>query len=322
MRISKKLKWTLITVGGLLLIFGGYVYFLGTRALLEQAESFAFRRMVVPQLDEEGTYQFFYATNRILADPQAPTETRFDSQRSETITFGSFDTSLEQTLGLGMLIDPSEWFLNEEIQLSNVVDLEREDMLMALKEQVANSPRRSLLVVVHGFRERFPSALRKTAFLAHVLDINTPVLVFDWPGDQGSSLRGYRRARGIARESAAELAKVLKRVVNEVAPDRIWMLANSMGAQVVVNSFDVLHEDPDFADPEYEFENVILTAPDVGHQDFNERFREESWGSRKIRQSTFLPMTEPYWPADWSTLVPGWGKYAGSGQSGTCEANL
>jgi len=55
-----------------------------------------------------------------------------------------------------------------------------------------------------------PSALRKTAFLAHVLDINTPVVVFDWSGDQGSSLRGYRRDRTAAGTSGAELAELLE----------------------------------------------------------------------------------------------------------------
>ena len=71
------------------------------------------------------------------------------------------------------------------------------------------------------FREAYPSALRKTAFLAHVLDINTPVLVFDWPGDQGSSLRGYRRARSVAQESGAELARTLELIIEEVRPERL-----------------------------------------------------------------------------------------------------
>lgn len=38
-------------------------------------------------------------------------------------------------------------------------------------------PYRSLSVVVHGFRETYPSALRKTAFLAPILDIDTPGLL-------------------------------------------------------------------------------------------------------------------------------------------------
>jgi esterase/lipase superfamily enzyme len=128
---------------------------------------------------------------------------------------------------------------------------------------------------VHGFREAFPSALRKTAFLAHVLDINTPVVVFDWPGDQGSSLSGYRRARDVAQASGAELAAMLELIVEEVRPERLWMIANSMGGQVVVDAFHLLDDDADYADLQTEIENVVLTAPDVDHEEFNARFKQE-----------------------------------------------
>jgi esterase/lipase superfamily enzyme len=108
-----------------------------------------------------------------------------------------------------------------------------------------------------------------------VLDINTPVLVFDWPGDQGSSLRGYRRARQVAEESGAELARTLELIINEVQPERLWLLANSMGSQVVADAFSLLHQNADFSDSQTEIENVVLTAPDVDHETFNNQFKQE-----------------------------------------------
>jgi esterase/lipase superfamily enzyme len=101
------------------------------------------------------------------------------------------------------------------------------------------------------------------------------VLLFDWPGDQGSSLRGYRRARGVARDSGAELAAALKLLVKEVQPGRLWLMANSMGGQVVVDAFHLLYEDPDFSDSQTEIENVVLTAADVDHEEFNAQFKRE-----------------------------------------------
>ena len=276
--MTRKRKWLFWGLGLAALLFVvavGYAYFIGTRTLLSQAEAFAFRRMTVTQLAEQGAFQFFFASNRRPAATQGPVDERFESARQGTLSFGFFDTKIEPSLGLGMIIDPSDWFLNEEIRLLNVQDLEREDFLARLRQQVDASPHRSLLLVVHGFREAFPSALRKTAFLAHVLDINTPVLVFDWPGDQGSSLRGYRRARGVAQASGAELAALLELIVEEVRPERLWMVANSMGGQVVVDAFHLLHRDADFSDSQTEFENVVLTAPDVDHEEFNEQFRRE-----------------------------------------------
>lgn len=262
----------------LVILMGAYSYFIGTRTMLSTAEAFAFRRMTVPQLAEQGVFQFFYATNRDVADSDGAVEDRYESTRGGSINFGSFDTRIEPSLGLGMIIDASDWFLNEEIKLDSVSSLDRDAFVGQLRAQVQTSPDQSLLLVVHGFREAFPSALRKTAFLAHVLDINTPVLVFDWPGDQGGSLRGYRRARDVAQASGQELAELLKLVIRDVQPERFWMIANSMGGQVVVDAFHLLDRDVEFSDHETEIENVVLTAPDVDHNEFNQQFRNEITG--------------------------------------------
>ncbi len=254
---------------------GAYSYFVGTRTLLQHAEAFAFRRMIVTQQAEQGLFQFFYVSNRQLDVPDGEIDQRFTSERETSLKFGYFNTRIEPSLGLGMIIDPSKWFLNEEIQLKDVRTLEKEAFLSKLRQQVQASSYQSLLVVVHGFRESYSSALRKTAFLAHVLDINTPVLVFDWPGDQGSSLRGYRRARRLAAESGAELARTLELIIKEVQPERLWLLANSMGGQVVADAFSLLHQNADFSDAQTEIENVVLTAPDVDHETFNNQFKQE-----------------------------------------------
>ena len=276
MKVSwKAVKWASIIVLLLIVSLMAYAYFIGTRMVLSQAEAFAFRRMTVTELADKGTFQFFFASNRIPAANTGSVDERFESQRQSEISFGLFDTAIEPSLGLGMIIDPSKWFLNEEIQLLKVDNLQREAFKARLRAQVEASPDRTLLLVVHGFRERFSSALRKTAFLAHVLDINTPVLVFDWPGDQGSSLRGYRRARNVASASGDELAELIELIVNEIQPDRLWMLANSMGGQVVIDAFHLLHRNPDLADAQTEIENVMLTAPDVDHEEFNQQSREE-----------------------------------------------
>lgn len=274
-RLRRRILWgfglaALVVAGAAL-----YVYFLGTLALLERAEAFAFRRMTVTRLAEESVYRFFYATNRVAKDPDGAVEGRFGSAREPTLKFGSFDTRIEPSLGLGILVDPSDWFLNEEIKLTRVQSRQPEAFVTELRKQVDASPYRSLLVVVHGFREAFPSALRKTAFLAHVLDIDTPVLLFDWPGNQGSSLRGYLRARQIARASGAELAAILELVVDEIEPDRLWLIANSMGGEVVVDAIGLLFRNPEFSDLRTEIEDVVLTAPDVGHAEFNREFKRE-----------------------------------------------
>ena len=279
---NSSFKRRLLWGGGLLalvLLGAGFwfykAYFVSTDAAIRHAEAFSFRRMTVAQLAEQGNYRFFYTTNRRPGAAEGPLEERFGQERESALKFGSFDAEIRPTLGLGMLINPTEWFQNEEIRLKNVRSLEQADFVAKLRTLVEKSPHRGLLVVVHGFRERYPSALRKTAFLGHVLDINAPVLVFDWPGDQGSSLSGYRRAHEVARASGAELARTLELVIKEVQPERLWLVANSMGGQVVADAFSLLYQDADLADAEKEIEDVVLTAPDVAQDEFDLRFKQE-----------------------------------------------
>ncbi len=252
-----------------------YAYFVSTNAAIRHAEAFLFRRMTVPQQEDAGTYRHFFVTNRNQEPGDAALEERFGNNREETLKFGSFDIRIEPSLGLGMIINPTDWFQNEEIRLSDITQFDQSTFVKQLGQNVEMSPGRSLLIIIHGFREGFPSALRKTAFIASVLDINTPVLVFDWPGDQGSSLRGYRNARTVAEASGAELARMIEIVLDEINPDHLSIIANSMGAQVVADAFSILYTNPELADADKELDHVILTAPDVDHAEFNNQFKRE-----------------------------------------------
>ena len=255
-------------------VLGGF-FQRSTSGALEHAEAFSFRRMLTAQQGDQGVFRFFYVTNRKSQESSGPMLERFGNQRAADLQFGFFDTEIQPSLGIGLLIDPTDWFQNEEIQLRDVRSLQQSEFIEQLRAQVDSSPYRSLLVNVNGFRERFPSALRKTAFLAHVLDIDSPILVFDWPGDQGSTPMGYRRAQDIARESGEDLAETLALLIREVRPERLWLIANSMGGEVVVSAFTRLAKQADFADAEAEIDEVILTAPDISHEEFGRRFKDE-----------------------------------------------
>jgi esterase/lipase superfamily enzyme len=277
-RFKRRMLWGTALVVLVLVGVGAWfynTYFASTDAAIRHAEAFLFRRMAVAQLAEHGEYRFFYVTNRRPGPDGGSLEERFGREREALLKFGAFDAEIKPSLGLGMLINPTEWFQNEEIRLKKVRPLEQAAFVEQLRTLVQESPHRALLVVVHGFRERYPSALRKTAFLGHILDINAPVLLFDWPGNQGSSLSGYRRARQVAKASGAELAHTLELIIREIQPERLWLIANSMGGQVVVDAFSLLYQEADLADAQTEIEDVVLTAPDVDHDEFDQRFKQE-----------------------------------------------
>jgi len=275
-RIKRRLKIVLVSGLVVLLSVGAwfyYVVYVSTDAAIERAESLLFRRMQATKVDEQGAHRFFFATNRRLNEVEGELEQKFDNEREDVLKFGYFDSSLEPDLGIGIIFNPIEWFQSEQTRIRDVRSLDSSAFIDQLRGYVQESPHRSVLLVVHGFREQFPSALHKTAFLGYQLDIDTPVMVFDWPGNQGSTLRGYRRARRLAKESGADLARVIALIIDEVRPERLWLVANSMGAQVVSDAFSVLYREARFADTETEIEDVVLTAPDVGHEDFDTNFK-------------------------------------------------
>ncbi len=277
-KFKPRTKYIVIITLLLFVIAGMWLYqvlYGSTGEALRRAENFLFTRSTVAQLGEQGSTRHFFVTNRKKVHDEEILAHQFGNVRDAELKFGFFDTAVEPSVGLGMFINPSEWFQNEEIVIKSIKALQQQEYVEELRKVVDASPRRSLLIVIHGFRERFPSALRKTAFVGHILDINSPIMVFDWPGDQGSSLRGYRRARSVATESGAELAKTLELIVREVQPDKLWVLANSMGAQVVADAFSHLYQNPTFADAGIEFEDVVLTAPDVSHEEFDNQFKRE-----------------------------------------------
>lgn len=274
-RAKRRLLWVLGLAILALIAVGAYLYYIGTRTMLEQAEALALSRLRVAQQGDDNHYRFFYVSNRVPKDTGAMLDRRFLDERRPEIELGSFDIRVEPSVGLGMLIDADLWFVNEQIKLLAVEPVERDAFVADLRAQVEASPYRSVLVVIQGYRETFAGALRKGTFAANVLDIDTPMLVFDWPGNQGDSLVGYRRARQVAEASGAELAATLRLLVDKVQPERVWVLANSLGGQVVADAFHVLAQDPAWADGVSEIDEVALTAPDIGRDEFTERFKDE-----------------------------------------------
>jgi len=106
-------KWVLWGLVGLVVVVaaaGAWIYaavFLPTDIALRHAEAFLFRRMAIAELSEEATYRFFFATNRRQVTDDGALEKRFGTERQDALSFGSFVTRIEPSLGIGMLINPT-----------------------------------------------------------------------------------------------------------------------------------------------------------------------------------------------------------------------
>lgn len=215
-------------------------------------------------------FSFFYATNRSTD----PANKAFDGeglQRADTISTGTFEARISPR----MPIQPWIWHDTNYMQLVGRKDLPEEEAISQLRAAVAASPHKSLLILVWGWRDRFETAALKTAYSAYVLDINTPVLLFDWPGNQGEGATGYLASRRVAHDSGPILGQTLARITREVGAERVWICGSSLGVQTICDAFSWMMTQPDLADREPEIDHVVLSAPDVAAGEFDARFADE-----------------------------------------------
>ena len=213
----------------------------------------------------KGEYRFFYATTRpatvdLLNDAAA--------ERSGSLSLGSFEARVSPEI----TVQPSIWEDPEFLEVLRPQAIAPGPFFSQLKSAMEQSPHRSVLIIVWGWKERWLTAAAKTAYVSYLLDISTPVVVFDWPANQGVNARGYLASHKMARASGADLGRFVESVVEQVRPDNLWLVAMSMGSQVVCDSFDYMAARPTLADAEKEIAHVVLAAPDVAEDEFDQKF--------------------------------------------------
>lgn len=225
------------------------------------------RRLAADAVVGERTYSFHYATNRPSTDLLDPASTR----RAGSLSVGSFRARISPAL----VAAPQVWEDPDLLQVLPPENASHDSFFRELKSAVAQSEHRSLLIMVWGWKESWLSAAAKTAYISYLLDIDTPVVVFDWPANQGTNARGYVAARDMAHLSGADLGQFLETVIEQVQPENLWLVATSLGTQVVCDGFEYMTSRASLSDSEREIAHVVLTAPDVAREEFDRRFAEQ-----------------------------------------------
>ena len=223
------------------------------------------RRLAAEERDSLNEYRFFYATNR---PPMSDLIGDAAAERSDSLSFGTFQASVSPRIA----VQPSVWLDREFLRVLEPNNAAPAAFFREMKGEMERSPDRSVLVVVWGWKERWATAAAKTAYLAYMLDIDTPVAMFDWPANQGTNARGYLAAREAAHASAGDLGSFLAGIIEHVRPDNLWLVAMSMGSQLACDSLDHLVVAPGLGDAEKEIAHVVLVAPDVATGEFDAKF--------------------------------------------------
>jgi esterase/lipase superfamily enzyme len=228
--------------------------------------AFAGRLPGMPEGDMR-RFRFFYATNRMN---RSDSFNERGNLLGKEISTGTYDVLISPYLP----IEPFAWFDHTSMKWAGRQELSREDFRLQLHAAVKASPQKSILIIVWGFRDWFQSAALKTAYSAYILDIDTPVLLFDWPGNQGEGRRGYAAAQLASAESAPHLGAILAEVVKSTDAEKVWLMGSSLGCQTICDALAWLALQPDLFKGKPKLSHVVFSAPDVSAQAFDDKFAE------------------------------------------------
>jgi len=224
----------------------------------------------------EGNYRvidLFYATDR-QSRTAADGSVSFGNEIADKTSYQKMNVKIDAGLTIGKML-PEHLKKHSIIGLQEAAPLDDDAFMKQLSEAVKTSPHNSLLVVVFGYKDGYEATAIKAAYFAYLLDVNTPVLLFDWPGDQAVSIDGYKKANSMTKASGSQLGELLAKISREIKPVKLWVKASSLGCQVVCSAFEHMYKYDDMADADYEIAHVILAAPDVGSEEFEAEFKNE-----------------------------------------------
>ena len=125
-----------------------------------------------------------------------------------------------------------------------------------LKDEIARSPERKLLIFVHGYWSPFADAMETAARLDAALTFKGPVLLFSWPSQGGVSWRKYDAAQRRAGDASLDLRDLLDAIRERTSPAKVDIIAHSLGGQVLSGVIEAVT-------PARVFNQIVLVAPDL-----------------------------------------------------------
>ncbi len=142
-------------------------------------------------------------------------------------------------------------FINSLLPADSVRFLQR------LTDDLARTRSREILVFVHGYNSSFEDAVVRLTQLVADMGFDGTAVLFSWPS--AGAMSGYVRDQQTARNAGWHLLRLLHDILPRAMPDRIHVIAHSMGSEVVAKAISLV----DRTDSLPRLGQVIFAAPDV-----------------------------------------------------------
>lgn len=150
---------------------------------------------------------------------------------------------------------------------------ERVDKTEALRRfhaRVATTPKRRVLIFVHGYNTRFDDAVFRFAQIVHDAEAPITPVLFTWPS-RGRVI-AYTYDRESANYSRDALESVIQAIARDPAVGEVSILAHSMGNWVTLEALRQMAIRNKTFPPK--LKNVMLAAPDVDVDVFRRQIAE------------------------------------------------
>ena len=199
-----------------------------------------------------------YVTDRKLG-PVVNGNASYLGEYAGRLSYGVIKVQVPQHYPAGSLLDATA--------VRKVESLPYPAFLKFLQDRAA----KPLVIWIHGYRLSFSASTAYCAQVARDLNIDANVITFDWASNE--SVFGYTNDVQQLPASTKHLVELLKTINNEVKPQKIAIIAHSLGCRLVCLALQQLHADPEAAN--LKLDQVVFLAPNVDREEFDRSFKSE-----------------------------------------------
>lgn len=219
----------------------------------------------------------YYATTR-QPSGTSTSSTAFRSVRSDFLSFGAVDVSIPADHRLAKLESPSvlrlEWDATPQRHVTlaeTYTSFTKATWQAELARKASAFDKGGVLLFIHGFNNSFTEAAQRAAQLAYDLAFPGPTVLFSWPSD--GDVLTYTRDEEKAKTAWRHMADVLDDLTRLGKGVPVYVIAHSMGNRIFTQGLAELLRRRPGADRS--FRQVILASPDIGVEEFRQRWVNE-----------------------------------------------
>lgn len=215
---------------------------------------------LTPTPDMKGLQPVYFATDR-TRNAGTLQEASFTDEPTMDMTYGYAIVSIPKNHDIGNVERPKFRFLKFGVEPENDADHFRIKVLTDLgRDAFVNQLKGgadSILLFIHGYNVSFPDAIFRAAQIAFDANFAGTVLAFSWPS--AGSLFKYDKDRESAEFASPHLAQIFRLVSEEIGKKNVYIVAHSMGNQVLVNALQLAAS----SKADMAISELVMAAPDV-----------------------------------------------------------